>query len=131
MCVSLPNPKFISCTKTIQDMLSKDKTKSKKLVTLIVSLNNTSLIIPLARNFLERIWLFQSKMKSFAWYQLRPSIRDDLKLHTRILQKACKGILMNLLTYRELTCIYLTDACKIGIGGLSSKVRAWRWQIPK
>ena len=49
----------------------------------------------------------------------------------RILQKARKGILMNLLTYHEPTRIYLIDACDIGIGGFSSKGRAWRWQIPK
>ena len=49
----------------------------------------------------------------------------------RIIRKAHKGILMNLITYCEPTRIYLTDACKIGMGGFSSKGRARRWQIPK
>ena len=73
-------------------------------------LNHTVLIVPLARHFLTRIRFFHSKINIFAWYRLRPNIRDDLKLHMSILQKARKGILMNLITYRELTRIYLTEA---------------------
>ena len=38
---------------------------------------------------------------------------------------------MNLLTYREPTLIYLTDACEIGMRDFISKGRAWMWQIPK
>ena len=70
-------------------------------------------------------------MSAFASYQFWPNICDDLKLYMRILQKARKVISMNLLTYREPTHIYLTDACKIGMGGFSSKDRAWGWKITK
>ena len=54
-CMSLPYPKFISYTKTIQDILSKYETKANNLKTLIERLNNTSTIIPLARHLLARI----------------------------------------------------------------------------
>ena len=75
--------------------------------------------------------VFHSKVNVFARYRLQTNIRDDLKIHTRILHKSYKGILMNLLTYLEPTRINLTDAYKVGMGGFSSKGRAWRWKIPK
>ena len=68
MCVSLPEPKFIALTKTIQDIISKDETKAKNLETIIGRLNHTALIIPLARHLLARIGFFHSKMNTFAWY---------------------------------------------------------------
>ena len=37
---------------------------------------------------------------------------------------------MNLLTHRIPTIVYRTDACKHGIGGYSSRGRAWRWELP-
>ena len=129
--MSLPKPNFIAWTKNIQDILSKDETKANNLETLIGSLNHTALIFPLARHFLVRIRFFHSNMNAFAWYQLRPNIHDDLKLHKRILQKSRKGTLVNLITYRKPTRIYITDTYKIGMGGFISKGRAWRWQIPK
>ena len=58
LCVSSPDSKFIAWTKTIQDILSKDKTKAKNLETLIVRLNHTASIIPLARHFLAIIRFF-------------------------------------------------------------------------
>ena len=129
--MSLAEPKFIAWAKTIQDILSKYETKAKNLETLIGRLIDTVLIIPLARHILARVRFFHSKMNAYAWYQLRPNICDDLKIHMRILQKSHKGILTNLLTYREPTCIYIADACAIGMGGFSSKGRAHRWKIPK
>ena len=129
--MSLPEATFIAQTKTIQDILSKDETKYKNLETIIGGLNHIALIIPLDRLVLPIIRLFQSNVNAFSWYRLRLNICDNLKLHMKILQKACKGISMNLLNYCEPTPLYLTDTCKIGMGGLSSKSRAWRWQIPK
>ena len=131
LCVRLTNPKFIAWTKTIQDILSKYETKTKNLETLIGRLNHTASIIPLDINFLVRIRFFHSNMNAYSLYQLRRNICDDLKLQMRIPQKARKDILMNLLTYREPTRIYLTDACEIGMGGLRSKGISWRWKIPK
>ena len=87
----LPEPKFTSWTNTIQDILSKDKKKAKNLETLMGRLNCTASIVPLARHFLEGIRSFHSKMNAFAWYRLRPNIREDLKLHMSILQKSHKA----------------------------------------
>ena len=66
--MSLPEPKFISWTKNIQDVLSKDETKVKNLKILIGRLNHTASIIPLARHFLAIIRFFHSKMNAFSWY---------------------------------------------------------------
>lgn len=38
---------------------------------------------------------------------------------------------MNLLTYRQPTVEYLSDACEHGIGGSSSAGKAWRWALPQ
>ena len=115
LCVSLPDPKFISSTKTIQGILSKDKTKSKNLETLIGRINPIASTFLLERHLLARIRYFNLKMNDFAWYQILPNIRNKLKLHMNILQKDHKGILMNLLTYCEPTRIYLTNAREIGM----------------
>ena len=131
LCLSLPELEFIACTKNIQDILSKDETNANNLESLIGRLNHTALIIPLARHFLTRLRYFHSKMNAFSQYRLQPNIHDDMKLHMRIPQNPHKGIYMDLLTYREPTRIYLTDACEIGMGGFSSKGREWWWKIPK
>ena len=104
--------------------LIKRRKKSKNLETIIGRLNHTALIIALARHFLARIKFFHSNTNAVAWYQLQPKIRDNLKLHMKILQKAHKGISMNLPAYCEPTRICHTDYCEIGMGGLSSKGRA-------
>ena len=41
-CVSLPEPKFIACTNTIQDILSKDEINTNSLEALIGTLNHTA-----------------------------------------------------------------------------------------
>ena len=109
LCMSLLNPKFVAWTKTIQAIWSKDKTKNKILEMLMGRLNSTASIFPLARHLLAIIRYSYSKMNAFSWYPLRPNIRNNLKLHMRILHKARKGIYMNLLTNCEPTQIYLTD----------------------
>ena len=130
LCLSLPELEFIACTKTIQDILSKDETNANNLESLIGRLNNTALIITLARHFLARLRYFYFKMNAFAQYRLRPNICDYLKLHMRIFHKAHKFISVNLLTYREPTRIYITNTCKICMVGFRSERRAWRWQSP-
>lgn len=37
---------------------------------------------------------------------------------------------MNLISFRQITNIYITDSCQSGLGGFSSKGKAWRWKIP-
>ena len=98
MCVSLLEPKFIAWTKTIKNIISKDKTKAKNLETLIGRQYHTASIIPLDIHFIVIIRFFHSNMNAFSWYQLRRNICDNLKLHMRIPQKDRKGISMNLIT---------------------------------
>ena len=47
-------------------------------------------------------------------------VKEDLKLCRIFLQKANKGISMNLLTFRKPNIIYIGDASKHGLGGYSS-----------
>ena len=110
LCVRLLGAKFIAWAKTMQDILSKFKTKVKNLETLMGRLNYIASIVPLARHLLAIIMYSNSKTNAFPWYQLRPNICNDMKLHMRIPHKSHRGIWMNLLTYHKPTHIYLTYA---------------------
>ena len=48
-----------------------------------------------------------------------------------VLDKARKGIDMNLLAFRSPDRIYYSDSCPAGLGGYSDEGVAWRFQIPE
>ena len=54
----------------------------------------------------------------------------DLELMQSILDKAKKGIDMNLLAFRLPDRIYYSDSCPAGLGGYSDQGFAWRFAIP-
>ena len=86
LCVSLPGPKFIAWTKTIQDILSKDGTNANNFELLIGRLNHKASIIPLERHLFTRIRYFKLKINAFSRYLLWTNICNDLKLHMKISQ---------------------------------------------
>ena len=55
----------------------------------------------------------------------------DLELMLYFLEKANKGIDLNMLAYRKPTHIYRSDSCPAGMGGYSHKGFAWRFYIPQ
>jgi hypothetical protein len=54
----------------------------------------------------------------------------DLELMQSILDKAKKGIDMNLLAFRSPDRIYYSDSCPAGLGGYSDQGFAWQFAIP-
>ena len=79
---------------------------------------------------MNRLRQLETAMDPYKKYSIRIPLLEDLKLHLNILAKASKGISMNLLTYREPTRGYQTDACEYGIGGHNTVGRSYRWKIP-
>ena len=55
---------------------------------------------------------------------------EDLKLVLLVLDKAARGIDVNLLVYKKPTKIYRSDSYPAGLGGYSSDGFAWRFYIP-
>jgi hypothetical protein len=85
-----------------------------------------------ANNFLSRIRAAEKRAANHAGTRLTAEEIEDLQLWLELLNKAARGIDMNLLTTREPDTISITDACEYQLGGYSLKTdRAWRWRIPK
>ncbi len=132
LLVSLPENKYIAWIAQIDEILSSGRVTSDVLEQLIGRLNHAAAIIPLARHFLSRLRSLQLRAKN-KWINLHVSatVRQDLELWKTILTKAKNGVSMNLLTFREPTHIYRSDACEYGLGGFNDRGRAWRWMIPE
>jgi hypothetical protein len=129
--MSLPKHKHIAWSRQIQAAIKARATSFKELDTIIGRLNHAACIIPMARHFLSRIRAcLRSKNK---WCRSIPLTEDailDLALWLKLLSAAEAGLSMNLLSFRAPNIIYRTDACEFGMGGFSSRGRAWRFQLP-
>jgi hypothetical protein len=131
LLVKLTKEKHHSWTKEIHDIISAKGLTSKKILESIIGrLNHTASVIPITRHFLSRLYFANSTASKFKPVHLNKMTIQDLKLWTHILEIARSGISMNLLTYRQPDVVYWSDACEYGIGGYSSRGRAWRWKIP-
>ena len=63
--------------------------------------------------------------------RLSRRVKDDLFLAQKFLDRANKGVSMNLLTFREPDIVYNTcDASKYGVGGFASYGRACTYTLP-
>ena len=132
LLISLPENKFIAWCAQIREILKDGKVSAEDLHTLIGRLNHAAFVIPMARHFLSRIRHLHDRASS-KWTRLRISawIRADLELWLTFLSQAYDGISLNLISFRQPTHIYMTDSCEFGLGGFSSKGKAWRWKIPE
>ena len=67
----------------------------------------------------------------FQWVHLSHTVRQDFKLCINFLQRTQAGISINLLTYRQPTHVYRSDASEHGLGGYClASGRAWRFPLP-
>ena len=132
--VSLPTHKYTAWSNIIKKMLDTRKSNFDELESTLGRLAHVFTIIPQMKHFTSRIrfeMIRSSNRRNKKGIKLSNEVIEDLKLHLKFLRKAKEGISMNVLTYREPTHIYRSDACPAGIGGFSAKGRAWRWEIPK
>ncbi len=130
LTVSLPVKKFMSWSQDIQSMLSLKCVPFKLLESTVGRLLHAALILPLARHFLSRIQRLLQHSSHFSQIFLPNHIKEDLTLWLLILRKVHAGVSMNLLTLRYPSQIVETDASQLGLGGVSSRGRVWRFEIP-
>jgi len=130
LIISLPNNKHTAWSTSVQDLLVKGKARAKELESLIGRLGHLGMVIPFVYHFLSRLreWHHKSKNKRYPT-TMSTECRLDLGLMLRFLDKAHKGIDMNLLTFRRPTHIYRSDSCPFGLGGYSDEGFAWRFEI--
>ena len=63
--------------------------------------------------------------------RLNTRARADLHLGKQVIDRANKGVSMNLLTFRKADVVYVCDTVEYGFGGFSPQGRAWSYIIPK
>ena len=128
--ISLPSNKFKAWSNQVRDLIKSRQTSFSALDTLIGRLNHAAYVIPTARHFMSRIRSLKTKARFKQTVSIPRLVTADLALWLDFLQAAHVGISMNLLTYRQPTHVYRSDACEHGLGGYSSTGKAWRLHFP-
>jgi hypothetical protein len=130
--LSLPCDKRDAWTADIRRLLSLSKISYDDIKTTIGRLNHAAHVIPTARAFLCQLRRLELHVQRSG----KPATADEsqigeLQQWCYFLQRASKGISINLLTYRAPNLFLRADACEHGLGGLSvNSGVAWRFQIP-
>ena len=120
LLISLPASKTFAWIDSITDMIARGETTASELETIIGHLNHVGYILPTARHFLRRLHKMQSAARFKRQIHIPKLVFKDLELWKTFLYTSNKGISMNLLTYRQTTHVYCSDACEHGLGGLSA-----------
>ena len=85
--------------------------------------------IPFAQvhHFMSRMRGLLRRAKNRRVIKLNDMVIEDLKSMLFFLDKAARGVDMNLLVYRKPVKIYRLDLCPADLGGYSSDGFAWRF----
>ena len=130
LTISLSFEKYTAWSDSIKHILKTKSSTFKDLDSLIGRIGHTTVINPYVKHFMSRIRQEKDRAENRRKINISSIVLDDLKLHLKFLQIAFEGINMNQISYRRPTHSYRADACPFGLGGYSSKGRAWRWEVP-
>ena len=111
--------------------MKRKETCASDLDTLIGRLGNMGTILCQIYHFLSRLRELHRKAMNRRTVKVNDKCIKDLELMLYFLEKANKGIDLNMLAYRKPTHIYRSDSCPAGLGGYSHEGFAWRFYIPK
>jgi hypothetical protein len=115
-------------------MIASRRTTKQQLESTIGRLGHVGFVIPWVFHFLSRLRTLLSKSDKGKFWSIRinENCVRDLELMQEVLDKAKKGIDMNLLAFRSPDRIYYSDSCPagLGLGGYSNQGRAWRFKVP-
>jgi hypothetical protein len=134
LLVKLPFHKYTAWQCQIKDLLSKNSTDEDELGTIVGRLENVTIMLSMMGHFLNNIGHLLTqlrKRKKIHKMKLNKRVRDDLKLSLLFLDKAAKGIDMNLIVFRKPTVVHVGDASEHGMGAFASHGRAWNYLIPE
>ena len=120
LLISLPDSQTIAWIDSITDLITRGETTSSDLETIIGRLNHVGYVLPTALHFLSRLRKLQSAARFKRKIYIPKLFLKDLKLWKKIFQTSNKGISMNLLTYRQPTHVYRSNACNHCLGELSA-----------
>lgn len=93
-------------------------------------MTHLSVIVPSLHHFLSRIRDLQIRAKARRKIKIDLRCLDNLRLMIFFLDKAHRGINMNIVFYLLPSSCYRSDSCPNGLGGSSHKGWAWRWYLP-
>ena len=131
LLIALPDDKYHAWTSELATIEAEGQCRFKDLDRIVGRLNHSAYVVPITRNFLGRLRLLLSPRRNDN-HIVKLGVEDlaDVTLWKTILERANRGISMNLIATREPDRICWSDACPWGIGGYSLGGRAWRIQIP-
>lgn len=130
--ISLPQEKVTSWTSSINSALKQLSITFDEAQTLIGRLNHVGFIIPSARHFLNRIRRLEFIADRHGTAKISDETHKDLLLWTEFLERARKGISINLVVFRRPTLFTISDASEYGIGGYCLQTgQSWRYEFTK
>ena len=132
LTISLPDNKYKAWSADLQIHIRTRRITTKTLESTIGRLTHLSLVIPHVHHFLSCIRELHTHARRDNRRSLtitQPCI-DDMILMQSFLDRAHRGIDMNLITYRKPTHVYRSDSCPAGIGGYSHQGFAWCYYLP-
>jgi hypothetical protein len=135
LLMSLPANKYTAWTSDITAVLALSTANRHVphavLKTLLGRLQHTAAILVEGNHFLNRIRSAELRAKRRGKTRLNAETRNDFIFWKSLLERAHRGIDINLLVSRHPDHMIRTDACEHGLGGYSLTTgRAWRWEIP-
>ncbi|WP_317202142.1 hypothetical protein [Janthinobacterium sp.] len=135
LIMSLPDDKHQGWKAELTAMLDKAnqnyRINHKALETLVGRLQHTTFVLQEGCHFLNRLRTAEMRAKANGATRLCKETRKDLELWMAFLDKANRGIDINLLVSRVPDYVIRTDACEQGLGGFSLTTgRAWRYTLP-
>ena len=131
LLVSLPDHKTIGWKSQIDSLLKQKSASEKDLASILGRLENVAQVSTVLGHFLSNIRhmeILAAKKKHNV--RLSARAKDDLNLAKTFIDKANRGISMNLLTFRAPDIVYICDAAEYGLDGFASHGRAWTYVIP-
>jgi hypothetical protein len=132
LLILLPDDKYEAWMESIDAVLEVNSCTKGELETLEGQLNHTAHVVPIARHFLTRVrHLTNSKPNKRSLVRVTDEVAHDLRLWKTILERANRGVSMNLVVTRQPTRLCWSDSCPFGVGGYRLvKGGAWRILIP-
>jgi hypothetical protein len=99
LTVSLPEHKYIAWSNDLKQMIRSQRTTKKQLESTIGRLRHIGYIIPWVYHYLSRLRTLLSRARKMRSIKIDQIYVKDLELMQSILDKAKKGIDMNLLAF--------------------------------
>jgi hypothetical protein len=130
LTVTLSKHEHIAWLGKIWKMIANGKTTKKALELRIRQFGDIGFFIPWVFQFLSRLRTLLAQACNRCVITINKECKNDLALILKILDKAMRGIDMNLLGFHSPDRIYYSDSYPVSLGRHSNQDFAWRFQIP-